>query len=57
MSFFQFSVLFGFLVIIVEIGFIQERTNKSREELESINKAIDEIKDLLASIDEKLEGR
>ena len=57
MSFFQFSVLFGFLVIIVELGFIRDRINKSREELESINSAIDEINDLLQSIDDKVKGR
>ena len=54
MSFFQFSVLLGILIIIVEFGFTRNGINKSREELESINSTIDEIKDLLQSIDEKL---
>ena len=55
MSWFQFSVLFGFLVIIVEMWFTQSRIDKSRQELESINSTIDEMKDLLQSINEKLE--
>ena len=55
MSWFQYSVLFGLFVIILEMGFTQSRIDKSREELKSINSTIDEIKDLLRSIDEKLE--
>ena len=55
MSWFQYSVLFGFFVIIVEMWFTQSRIDKSREELKSINSTIDEMKDLLQSIDEKLE--
>ena len=57
MSLFQFSVLFGFIIIILEIGFTQHRIDKSRWELESIHNAIDAIKELLKSIDEKLEER
>jgi len=57
MSWFQYSVLFGFFVIILEMWFTQSRIDKSREELESINSTIDEMKDLLQSIDEKLERR
>ena len=49
MSLFQFSVLFGFIIIILEMGFIQHRIDKSRWELESIYHAIDAIKDLLES--------
>jgi len=55
MSWFQYSVLFGFFVIILEMWFTQHRIDKSRWELESINRTIDEMKELLASIDEKLE--
>ena len=55
MSWFQYSVLFGFFVIIVEMWFTQSRIDKSREELKSINSTIDEMKDLLQSIEEKLE--
>ena len=55
MSWFQYSVLFGFFVIILEMWFTQSRIDKSREELESIYHAIDAIKDLLANIDGKLE--
>jgi hypothetical protein len=42
MSWFQYSVLFGFFVIILEMWFTQSRIDKSREELKSINSAIDE---------------
>lgn len=55
MSLFQFSVLFGFVVIILEMWFTQSRIDKSRQELESINSTIDEMKDLLQSINERLE--
>jgi len=49
MSWFQYSVLFGFFVIILEMWFTQHRIDKSRLELESIHNAIDAIKDLLVS--------
>jgi len=54
MSLFQFSVLFGFVIIILEIGFTQSRIDKSRQELESIYQTIDAMKDLLQRIDDKL---
>jgi hypothetical protein len=47
----------GFLTIILKMGFIKNWIKKSTEELESINRTIDEMKELLASIDEKLERR
>jgi hypothetical protein len=55
MSFFQFSVLFGIVIVIFEMWFTRDKIDKSREELEIINISIGEIKELLESIDEKLE--